>query len=70
MSSCTLNTSTRAAGSRLTIRRVVSTPLTPGSVRSITTTSGAVSAKRRYAASPLAASATTSMSDVRSSRRR
>jgi hypothetical protein len=64
----TLNTRTRLAGARAVKRRVASSPDIPGILRSMTTTSGAVSSTARIAASPLGASPTTSMPRARSER--
>jgi len=53
--------STALCGDTSSSRRAASTPLMPGMLRSITTTSGSSSAARRTASSPLRASATTAM---------
>src|SRR5215213_6759215 len=55
-------------GLRPTILRVASVPPIPGILRSISTTSGSISPARRTASSPVAASATSTASPLRSSR--
>ena len=54
-----VSTTTRVRGAMLETWRVVSTPVSPGIFRSMTTTSGASSPTRRRASRPLSASPTT-----------